>query len=105
MVKMYAEDLKSLLADADFIRRKAFLRSFVKRITIEGNTARIKYLMPTPSENQGKEQPEEVLSIIPLGGDRGIRTPDLRDANATLSQLSHIPKYTRIIAYIARLAS
>jgi hypothetical protein len=34
------------------------------------------------------------------GGDRGIRTPDLRDANAALSQLSYIPvaiKY--IIAY------
>jgi hypothetical protein len=26
-----------------------------------------------------------------LGGDRGIRTPDLRDANAALSQLSYIP--------------
>jgi hypothetical protein len=25
------------------------------------------------------------------GGDRGIRTPDLRDANAALSQLSYIP--------------
>ena len=26
-----------------------------------------------------------------LGGDRGIRTPDLCDANAALSQLSYIP--------------
>jgi hypothetical protein len=26
-----------------------------------------------------------------IGGDRGIRTPDLRDANAALSQLSYIP--------------
>ncbi len=25
------------------------------------------------------------------GGDRGIRTPDLGDANAALSQLSYIP--------------
>ncbi len=26
-----------------------------------------------------------------FGGDKGIRTPDLRIANATLYQLSHIP--------------
>lgn len=29
---------------------------------------------------------------LPGGGDEEIRTPDLRDANATLSQLSHTPK-------------
>ena len=28
---------------------------------------------------------------VTLGGDRGTRTPDLRDANATLSRLSYIP--------------
>lgn len=31
------------------------------------------------------------------GGDGGIRTPDLRDANATLSQLSHTPTNDRIL--------
>jgi hypothetical protein len=31
------------------------------------------------------------------GGDRGIRTPDLRIANAALSQLSYIPSLTRQI--------
>jgi hypothetical protein len=30
------------------------------------------------------------LPSVP-GGDRGIRTPGLRDANAALSQLSYIP--------------
>ncbi len=33
-----------------------------------------------------------ILGIVPFGGDRGIRTPDLCDANAALSQLSYIPK-------------
>ena len=32
-----------------------------------------------------------VLGIVPFGGDRGIRTPNLCDANAALSQLSYIP--------------
>jgi site-specific DNA recombinase len=96
MVKTYAEDLRSLLADVDFIRRKTFLRSFVKRITIERDTARIQYRLPMPSENQKKEQSEEVLPIIPFGGDRGIRTPDLCDANAALSQLSYIPVHGKL---------
>ena len=34
-----------------------------------------------------------------LGGDKGIRTPDLRIANATLYQLSHIPKHFAIIQH------
>jgi hypothetical protein len=43
-----------------------------------------------------KEQDEfSVLPIEPPSGDRGIRTPDLRDANAALSQLSYIPVATR----------
>jgi hypothetical protein len=41
-----------------------------------------------------------VLPIDTFGGDRGIRTPDLRDANATLSRLSHIPNYMEIITYV-----
>ena len=34
------------------------------------------------------------LSAV-IGGDRGIRTPDLCDANAALSQLSYIPAMLR----------
>jgi hypothetical protein len=37
------------------------------------------------------------FKVKPTGGDRGIRTPNLRDANAALSQLSYIPVYTRVI--------
>ena len=46
------------------------------------------------------------LPIVISGGDRGIRTPDLRDANAALSQLSYIPVtqyytiYQRSICFI-----
>ena len=32
-----------------------------------------------------------VLGIVPFGGAEGIRTPDLCDANAALSQLSYSP--------------
>ena len=30
--------------------------------------------------------------FLKIGGDKGIRTPDLRIANASLYQLSYIPK-------------
>ena len=33
----------------------------------------------------------KALDFIKPGGDRGTRTPNLRDANAALSQLSYIP--------------
>ncbi len=42
--------------------------------------------------NDHNQQSQKVLGIIPDGGDRGIRTPDLCDANAALSQLSYIPR-------------
>jgi hypothetical protein len=38
-----------------------------------------------------------VLPMVTPGGDRGIRTPDLRDANAALSRLSYIPVKTRLL--------
>ena len=34
-----------------------------------------------------------------FGGDKGIRTPDLYDANVSLYQLSHIPKHLCIIIH------
>ena len=36
----------------------------------------------------------KVLDFVKSGGDRGTRTPDLRVANAALSQLSYIPTKT-----------
>lgn len=37
------------------------------------------------------KQAEQGSTCFLCGGDKGIRTPDLRIANATLYQLSHIP--------------
>jgi site-specific DNA recombinase len=90
VVKSYAQDLRNLLEEADFIQSKTFLRSFVKRITLDGDKAKIQYRLPMPPEGK-KTQWVGVLPIATPSGDRGIRTPDLRDANAALSQLSYIP--------------
>ena len=93
MVKSYTRDLKSLLEESDIIERKAFLRSFIKRIEISSDKAVVYYHLPLPQDEKSKVT-AEVLPIITPGGDRGIRTPDLCDANAALSQLSYIPTPT-----------
>ena len=99
-VKSCAQDLKSLVEEAYFTQSKTFLRSFVKRVTIEGNKAKIQYRLPMPPDGK-MTQYVGVLPINTLGGDRGIRTPNLCDANAALSQLSYIPTSTgQIITYV-----
>jgi hypothetical protein len=66
-VKAYAQDLRSLLEDGDFIQSKAFLRSFVKKIIIDGNKAKIQYHLPMPLDGK-RTQEEEALPINTLGG-------------------------------------
>ena len=90
MVKSYAQDMGSLLEETGFTESKTLLRSFIKRIVINRDRATIHYNLPMPPDGKRK-QSVGVLPIDTLGGDRGIRTPDLCDANAALSQLSYIP--------------
>ena len=92
IVKAYARDLQCLLGEADILESKAFLRSFIKRIEIDGGSAKVHYTLPMPPDGRMKES-LEVLPMVTLGGDRGIRTPDPCDANAVLSQLSYIPRF------------
>ena len=90
IVKTYAQDLRGLLEESDFTERKAFLRSFIKRIEVNEEQVTIHYHLPLPQGDKERVT-LEVLPFVTLGGDRGIRTPDLCDANAALSQLSYIP--------------
>jgi hypothetical protein len=75
-VKAYAEDLRSLLEEADFTQSKTFLRSFVKKITINRDKAKIQYRLPMPTDGK-RLQSMSVLPIDTLGGAGGIRTPYL----------------------------
>ena len=96
VVKSYANDLKSLLEEPDFTQSKAFLRSFVKRIEIDGCKAVILYNLPVPSD-QKREHMAKVLPIDTLGGAEGIRTPDLLRAREALSQLSYSPVFNKMV--------
>ncbi len=83
-VKNYCSDLVNLLDESEIPISKSLLRSFVKRIVIDGGKVTIEYKVPVPPETKRLEA-TEVLPIATPSGDRGSRTPDLRDANAALS--------------------
>ena len=90
MVKTYAQDLKVLLEEADFTERKAFLRSFIKRIEVNERQIVVHYNLPLPQGKKMKGE-VEVLPFVTPGGAGGTRTPDLLRAREALSQLSYSP--------------
>jgi hypothetical protein len=65
-VKSYCSDLRSLMAETDIVKSKAFLRSFVENIVIDGSKCTVCYKLPVPVTWQGSE--DLVLPIEPLSG-------------------------------------
>jgi site-specific DNA recombinase len=84
VVKAYAQDLRGLLEEADLTERKAFLRSFVRRIEIDRDRVTIHYNLPQPQEER-LDKGAEVLPIDTHGGAGGTRTPDLLTASQMFS--------------------
>ncbi len=95
-VKSYCSDLRSLLADTDIVKSKAFLRSFVEKIVVDGGKCTIHYKLPVPATWQGSD--DLVLPIEPSSGAEGIRTPYLLVANEALSLLSYSPKMVNYLS-------
>jgi site-specific DNA recombinase len=74
IVKAYARDLECLLGEADILESKTFLRSFIKRIDIDGENVKVHYILPMPPNSKTRES-MGVLPIVSLGGEGGTRTP------------------------------
>ena len=55
------------------------------------------YILSPLDQNTNGKVFSKVLPFVHDGGAEGIRTPGLRDANATLSQLSYSPNTLVII--------
>ena len=73
-VKSYTRDLKSLLEESDITERKAFLRSFIKRIEINRDRVIVYYHLPLP-QGENRKVAAEVLPIVTPGEEGGTRTP------------------------------
>ena len=84
IVKSYAQDLRGLLEEAELIERRAFLRSFVKRIEVNKGRVTVHYRLPLPQDGKGSES-GAVLPTVTFGGPGGTRTPVLLTASQTLS--------------------
>jgi site-specific DNA recombinase len=74
MVKEHARDLKAILQETDLTKSKTFLKTFVKRIDIEGDKATIHYTLPVPPQGQTNET-VSVLPMVTQTGEGGTRTP------------------------------
>ncbi len=100
-VKAYAQDLKGLLEEADMAQRKSFIKSFVKRIEIDGTNVVVRYKLPLPDSKKDHSD-TVVLPIDTFGGAGGIRTLDLLTASQTFSQLNYSP--TIVVYTLSNLA-
>jgi site-specific DNA recombinase len=92
-VARYVADLHDLLNESSLVERKSFVRSFVKEVKVTGNEALLTYTIPMLPRGIIEEK-LLVLPIVPISGAGGIRTPYLRDANATFSRVNYGPRLT-----------
>ena len=77
IVKSYAQDLRGLLEEAELIERRAFLRSFVKRIEVNKGRVTVHYRLPSPQDGKASE-PGAVLPTVTFRGAGGTRTISTR---------------------------
>jgi site-specific DNA recombinase len=64
-VQEYVRDLRSLLEAPSFMRQKAFLRSFVERIEVDDENAKVIYTMPMPPDSL----PAGTGGVLPIVND------------------------------------
>ena len=82
LVKAYADDLQALLEEAELTERKAFLRSFIKRIEIDKGQVTVNYTLPLPPDGRITES-VGVLPIVTFGGAAVLRYPIHRIVDCT----------------------
>jgi site-specific DNA recombinase len=57
-VKAAVQDLRNLLSEGAITEQKGFLRSFIRRIEVDGESVKIKYTIPLPRSN-GRGNPDD----------------------------------------------
>ncbi len=70
-IRPYVEDLRQTLMEGSIVERRGFLRSFIKKITVDYPSATLEYTVPLPVKTKDRTSTEEVLSLVQNGvGDR-----------------------------------
>ena len=69
----YVRDLRGTLTTGTPAEQRAFLKSFVRSVTVKGAEVTVEYTLPLPA-GQAALAEEPVLSIVLSGGEEGTRT-------------------------------
>lgn len=72
-LKFYMQDLKELLNLGSIIEQKTFLKTFIKKITVNHPEVKIEYRLPIINKI-GRSSTEEVLPMLQTGSPGRIRT-------------------------------
>jgi hypothetical protein len=66
-LKPYVENLKETLSQGEIPARKSFIRSFVKKITVDYPKLDLEYTFPLPTKEKDRTSTTEVLSLKQYG--------------------------------------
>jgi hypothetical protein len=61
-IRSYVNDLANILEESEVAQRKAFLRSFIKKIVVDKDRAKLYYNLPVPPD--GKKM--ETVGVLPI---------------------------------------
>ncbi len=61
-VNSYVTDLRNILGESEVAQRKAFLRSFVKKIMVEKERVKLYYNLPVPPDGRKME----TVGVLPI---------------------------------------
>ena len=89
VVKSYAQDLRSLLEEGGSTQSKTFLRSFVKKVIISEDKAKIQYHLPMLPDGK-RTQSVGVLPIDTLGGPLGTVTELLFEKKGLIPSIQQL---------------
>jgi hypothetical protein len=90
----YVTDLRNILDESRVAQRKAFLRSFVKKIVVEKERVKLYYNLPVPPDGK-KMDTVGVLPIDTPSGEEGTRTRPATDPDRMTE--SKAPAYVTTI--------
>jgi hypothetical protein len=73
-IRSYVKDLANILEESEVAQRKAFLRSFIKKIVVDKDRVKLYYNLPVPPD--GKKM--ETVGVLPIDTPSGAEWTEKR---------------------------